>query len=242
MMFRIAGIIGFGLLLAPLWGLAQDDDQKEPTPWWERSEEEKSGRWFFRSLFTTDFYPFDFNDRTGYEGIRGFNASVGGELLYTEEGNPNAYGGGIIYSFKDYDQEILDNNAATEDEDVISATHEIRYVELPIILQHDFIRNEKNRVFWDVALMPALMDHADSRYQLNSGGTSRRSINDSEFARFLLGARFGGGYSTRLSESFSVGTGLFTKIYLTDMFKEQYVNFSSIGIRLNITYHLGDGS
>lgn len=237
MVYRSLCIVFGSFLFLPFPVFGQDEE-KEPTPWWERGEEEKVDHWFFRGIFTGDFYPFGVNNRTNYESVRGFNYSIGGELLYTEEGTPNAYGGGIIYSFKDYKQQIIDNDSATNDEDIISGNHEIRYVEIPIVLQRDMISNEKNRVFLDASLLPGLMDHAESRYKLNNDSTTRRAINDTQFARFLLGIRIGGGFSARLSESFSAGTGVFTKFYLTDLFQEQYANFSSIGLRLNITYHI----
>lgn len=231
---QIAGILTVFLTL-PLFGEGQV---------WDRTEDEPEPIWRVKGAFTLDFYPFSgLNSEQYYNSVWQFNYTAGVELMHTTDQKPISWGGGLVYSIKDFNQNLqtLDSNLARGNY-VKNAEHEIRYTELPVIFEYELLNTETTQLFVDGGLVFGLRETSISYKESIAGRKDTLFINDRNFGRFIWGAHAGLGFRQSLSQNLSIEAGLNSRLYFTDLGKKQYVNFSSFGIRLKLVYRLSNTS
>jgi len=211
----------------PFWGEGQV---------WDRTKDDPEPLWRVKGAFTWDFYPYSgLNSEQYYNSVWQFNYTVGVELLHTTKEKPTSWGGGLVYSVKDFNQnlQVVDSSLAKGNY-VEKANHEIRYTELPVIFEYELLNAEKTQLFVDGGLVFGLRETSTTYKTSIAGRKDTLYINDRNFGRFIWGAHAGLGFRQSLTIDLSIETGLTSRFYFTDMGKPQYVHFSSFGIRLKL--------
>ncbi len=218
--------------LAPLWSDAQI---------WKQTEEEPQPLWRLKGSFNLDFYPYgQLNSERYYNSNWQFNYTTGVELLHTTDQKPTSWGGGLLYSVKDFNQNIKQSisnidSSAIQGDPVENVRHKIRYTELYATFEYELLNEEETQIFADGGLQVGFRETAVS-FKSSSSRKDTIFINDRQFGRFLLGVHYGVGFRLSLDEQLSLETGLNGRLYTNDLGKSQYVNFSSFSLRLKLVY------
>lgn len=216
------------LFLAPLWPEAQI---------WKQTEEEPEPLWRLKGSFNLDFYPYSqLNSERFYNSNWQFNYTTGVELMHTTDQKPTSWGGGLLYSVKDFNQTVdFVDSSAIQGDMVESVDHEIRYTELYAIFEYELLSEEETQIYADGGLQVGFRETAIS-YKSSNNRKDTIFINDRQFGRFLFGFHYGVGIRQTLTEQLSLETGFNGRFYLNDVGKSQYVNFSSFSLRLKLVY------
>jgi len=221
---RLAGIL-LTVLIAPCWLLGQVNQSEEP-----------KHQWTISGLFSFDFYPFkNLNSRKFYETQWQFNHSYGIELLKHYKKNKR-FGGSIIYSVKDHDEELNCVDCDSLPQTPTKLQHSVRYIEIPITFRKTFFENQGNSLFYLGAIQPAFIHKAESKASFKNGESGSLEVNDQQFGRFLLGVKGGIGFKRMIDQQVGVEVMPYFKLYGTDLFRDGYLNFTSFGVTLKLTH------
>jgi len=208
---------------------------------WKRTEEKPTPIWRVKGVFNLDFYPYsELNNERFYNSAWQFNYTTGAELLYTTQKASFTWGGGLLYSIKDFNQNLKTTDTSFRNSVVKQARHTIRYTEIPVIAEYKLINTESTQILADGGLMFGFREKSITYNEPIKGPRDTIFINDQEFGRFLWGLHYGLGFRQSIMDQLSIETGLYGRLYFNDLDNNQYVNFSSFGIRLKLVYRLSN--
>ncbi len=208
---------------------------------WKRTEEEPEPVWRLKGSFNWDFYPYSgLNSEKFYNSVWQFNYTAGVQLLHTTKEKPVSWGGGLVYSVKDFNQRLRSVDTNTKPQIVEKAEHSIRYTELTPTFEYEFLNTENAQLLVDGGLVFGFRETATTFKKSVAGRKDTLFINDREFGRFLWGLHYGFGFRLSIAESLSLETGLGGRFYFNDIGKSQYVNFSNFNLRLKLVYELSN--
>lgn len=203
---------------------------------WKRTEEDPKPLWRLKGITAYDFYPFpDLNSEKFYNSQWGLNYTAGVELTRSEVGDSSAWGSGLLYANRDFDQKIKPQDTLLI-ETPLKMTHKLRYVEVPVMYERQLVISPSAQLMVEGGLLLSFVDVAETKFTLRDGSTGEADINDSDFARFLFGFRGGVNFRKSVSDNIAIETGYHGRLFLTDIGKEQYANFTGIQIRLGLVY------
>lgn len=204
---------------------------------WKRSEEEKADPvWRLKTMTAYDFYPFpELNAEKFYSSQWQLNYTAGVELIRSREGDSSAWGGGLLYSNRDFNQQLKPQDTLLV-ETPVEMSHRLRYIEVPVIYERQVVLGSSAQLSVEGGPLFSFIDEARSTFTLRDGSTSKADINDSDFARFLFGFRGGMNFRMAISEGLYLETGYYGRLFLTDIGKEVYTNFTGLQLRLGLTY------
>lgn len=204
---------------------------------WKRTKEKPDPVWQLKTVFNYDFYPFpELNDEKFYTSQYSFNYTTGVELTRSLENDSTAWGGGLLYNFRDFDQELRDQEDSLAVGTPIKQSHKLRYIEVPVIYERQLVIGASSQLSVEGGPIFSFVDEATTTFTLPDGSTGKADINDSDFARFLFGFRAGFNFRKRVSDNLFIQTGYYTRLYLTDINKQQFANFTGMQFSLGLVY------
>lgn len=204
---------------------------------WKRTKEKPDPVWQLKTVFNYDFYPFpELNDEKFYTSQWRFNYTTGVELTRSLENDSVAWGGGLLYNYRDFDQTLRQQADSLAVGTPITQSHKLRYIEVPVIYERQLVVSNSAQLSVEGALLFNFVDEATTKFVLRDGSTGKADINDSDFARFLFGLRAGFNFRKRVSENLFIQTGYYTRLYLTDINKQQFTNFTGMQFNLGLVY------
>lgn len=208
---------------------------------WKRTEEKPDPVWQLKSVFNYDFYPFSgLNEEKFFTTQWDFTFTTGVELTRSLEGDSTAWGGGLLYSVRDFDQQIRPQEDSLAVGTPVRMSHRLRYIEVPLIYERQLVLGNASQLSVSGGPVFSFVDKAETTFVLPDGTVGNADINDSDFARFLFGFKGGFNFRKALSESLFLETGYYGRLYLTDIAKEQFANFTGFQIRLGLVYKFKD--
>ncbi len=206
---------------------------------WKRTEEKPDPVWQLKTLFNYDFYPFPaLNDEKFYTSEFSFNYTAGVELTRSLENDSTAWGGGVLYNFRDFDQKLRDQEDSLAVGTPVKQSHKLRYIEVPVIYERQLVIGTSSQLAIEGGPVFSFVDEATTIFTLPDGSTGKADINDSDFARFLFGLKAGFNFRKRVSDNLFIQTGYYTRLYLTDINKQQFANFTGMQFSLGLVYQL----
>lgn len=218
----------FLLMMVPLSSEAQI---------WKRTEEKPDPVWQLKALFNYDFYPFpELNEEKFYTSQWSFNYTTGVELTRSLENDSTAWGGGLLYNYRDFEQELRDQEDSLAVGTPVKQSHKVRYIEIPVIYERQLVIGASSQLSVEGGPIFSFVDEATTTFTLPDGSTGKADINDSDFARFLFGLRGGFNFRKQVSDNLFIQTGYYARLYLTDINKEQFANFTGMQFSLGLVY------
>lgn len=208
---------------------------------WKRTEEKPEPVWRVKGVFNYDFYPFpELNEEKFYTSEWKFNFTTGVELTRSLEGDSTAWGGGLLYSYRDFNQQIRPQEDSLAVGTPVRMSHKLRYIEVPVIYERQLVIGANSQLSVEGGPVFSFVDQAETKFILQDGSVGEADINDSDFARFLFGLRGGFNFRKALSESLFLETGYYARLFLTDINKKQFANFTGMQIRLGLVYQFNN--
>jgi hypothetical protein len=203
---------------------------------WKRTEDKPDPVWRLKGITSYDFYPFpDLNTEKFYKTDWGFNYTAGVELMRTRVGDSTAWGGGLLYTYRDFDQQLKPQDTLLP-ETPANMSHKLRYIEVPVIYERQLVLGSSSQLSVEGGPLFSFVDEAQTTFTLPNGSEETAGINDSDFARFLFGLRAGINFRKAISETLYFETGYHGRLFLTDIGKDLFANFTGLQIRFGLTY------
>ena len=203
---------------------------------WKRTEDKPDPVWRLKGMTSYDFYPFpDLNTEKFYKTNWGFNYTAGVELMRTRVGDSTAWGGGLLYTYRDFEQQLKPQDILLP-ETPTKMSHKLRYIEVPVIYERQLVLGSSSQLSVEGGPLFSFVDEAETTFTLPGGSQETAGINDSDFARFLFGFRAGMNFRKAISETLYFETGYYGRLFLTDIGKDLFANFTGLQIRFGLTY------